>query len=190
MDKLSNKRETNLSTKTGNKKSLKFSNTEIEKFFPTFGSARNLYVPFKVPHSSHLKGLCLRVPRLRGFKKIKRFVLRYWFQGEYRKLTLGIFKSGYGVKEVNDKLYQIVKVHTNETGLWIKNPNITEREKETKITKAQFIDSQKKTSRETIELLCKAGYPRTTKTGNLTARTISQCFRSLAGFNWRARHLK
>ena len=190
MTELSNKRETKPSDDTGDKKPLDFSNAKIEKYSPTFGNARNLYIPFKVPHGSHLKGLCLSVSRLKGFKKIKRFVLRYWFQGKYTKLTLGIFKSGYGVKEVNDKLYQIVKEHTNEKGLWIKNPNITEREKETKITKAQFIDSQKKTAREAIELLCKAGYPRTTKTGNLTARTISQCFRFLAGFNWRARHLK
>ena len=36
MDKLSNKRETNLSAETGNKKSLKFSNAEIEKLSPTF----------------------------------------------------------------------------------------------------------------------------------------------------------
>ena len=153
MTELSNKRETKPSDDTGDKKPLDFSNAKIEKYFPTFGNARNLYIPFKVPHGSHLKGLCLGVSRLKGFKKIKRFVLRYWFQGKYTKLTLGIFKSGYGVKEVNDKLYQIVKEHTNEKGLWIKNPNITEREKETKITKSQFVESLKKTIRETIELL-------------------------------------
>ena len=62
MTELSNKRETKSSVETGNKKSLKFSNAEIEKFSPTFGNARNLYIPFKVPHGSHLKGLCLRVP--------------------------------------------------------------------------------------------------------------------------------
>ena len=190
MTELSNKREIKPSDNTVNKKPLDFSNTKIEKCSPTFGNARHLYIPFKVPHGSHLKGLCLRVSRLKGFKKIKRFVLGYWFQGKYRKLTLGIFKPGYGVKEVNDKLYQIVKEHTNEKGLWFKNPNITEREKETKITKSQFVESQKKTIRETIELLCKAGFPRSTRTGSLTARFISQCFRFLAGYNWRARHLK
>ena len=176
MTELSNKRETKPSGDTGNKKPLDFGNVKIEKYSPTFGNARNLYIPFKVPHGSHLIGLCLRVSRLKGFKKIKRFVLRYWFKGEYRKLTLGIFKSGYGVKEVNDKLYQIVKEHTNEKGLWIKNHNITEREKETKITKAQFAESLKKTIRETIKLLFKAGYSESTRTGTLTGRFISQCF--------------
>ena len=190
MEELSNKRETNLSRETGNKKSLKFNNIEIKNLSPTFGNSRHLYIPFKVPHNSHLKGLCLRVSRLKGFKTVKHFVLRYWFQGKYNKLTLGIFKLGYGVKEINDKLYQIVKEHTNEKGLWVKNPNITEKEKETKITKSQFVESQKKTIRETIELLCKAGFPRSTRTGTLTARFISQCFRFLAGYNWRARHLK
>ena len=188
MTELSNKRETKSSAETGNKKSLSFSNTKIEKYSPTFGNARNLYIPFKVPYGSHLKGLCLRVSRLKGFKTIKRFVLRYWFEGKHKKLTLGIFKPGFGVKEVNDKLFQIVKEHTNEKGRWIKSPNITEREKETKITKSQFVESLKKTIRETIELLCKAGFPRSTRTGTVTARFISQCFRFLAGYNWRARH--
>ena len=45
MTGLSNKRETKSSAETGNKKSLPFSNTEIKKFFPTFGNARNLYIP-------------------------------------------------------------------------------------------------------------------------------------------------
>ena len=61
MTGLSNKRETKPSAETGNKKSLSFSNAKIEKYFPTFGNARNLYIPFKVPYGSHLKGLCLRV---------------------------------------------------------------------------------------------------------------------------------
>ena len=112
MTELSNKRETKPSDDTGNKKPLDFSNAKIEKYSPTFGNARNLYIPFKVPHGSHLKGLCLRVSRLKGFKKIKRFVLRYWFQGEYSKLTLGIFKPVCVVKETNDILFRIIKEHT------------------------------------------------------------------------------
>jgi len=77
MTELSNKGETKSSAETGNKKSLPFSNAEIKKFFPTFGTARNLYIPFKVPYGSHLKGLFLRVSRVKGFKKIKRFVFIY-----------------------------------------------------------------------------------------------------------------
>jgi len=48
MTELSNKRETNLSVETGNKKSLKFSNAEIEKLSPTFGNARHVRIPFNV----------------------------------------------------------------------------------------------------------------------------------------------
>jgi hypothetical protein len=54
------------------------------------------------------------VSKLKGFKTIKRFVLRYWLEGKHKKITLGIFKPGFGIKEINDKLYQIVKEHTNE----------------------------------------------------------------------------
>ena len=77
MSELYNKRETKPDTttdnKTRNKKTLEFSNAKIEKFSPTFGTARHVYIPFKVPHGSHLKGLCLRVSKLKGFKTIKRF---------------------------------------------------------------------------------------------------------------------
>ena len=54
MTELSNKRETKPSDDTVNKKPLDFSNAEIKKFFPTFGNARHVYIPFKVPHGSHL----------------------------------------------------------------------------------------------------------------------------------------
>ena len=52
MTELSNKRETKPSDDTGDKKPLDFSNAKIEKCSPTFGNARNLYIPFKVPHGS------------------------------------------------------------------------------------------------------------------------------------------
>ena len=77
MTELSNKRETKPSDDTVNKKPLDFSNAKIEKYSPTFGNARNLYIPFKVPYGSHPKGPCLRVSKLKGLKKIKSFMLRY-----------------------------------------------------------------------------------------------------------------
>ena len=54
MSKLYNKRETKPDTTTGNKKRLDYSNAKIEKFSPTFVTARHVYIPFKVPHGSHL----------------------------------------------------------------------------------------------------------------------------------------
>ena len=57
MSKLYNKRETKpdstIGNKTGNKKSLDYSNAKIEKFSTTFGTARHVFIPFKVPHGSH-----------------------------------------------------------------------------------------------------------------------------------------
>jgi len=55
------------------------------------------------------------VSKLKGFKTIKRFVLRYWLEGKHKKITLGIFKPGFGIKEINDKLYQINNLFFNPT---------------------------------------------------------------------------
>ena len=178
-----------LSNKHDTKSSVEFSNTKIENFIPTFGEtkARHLEFPFSVPKGSHLKGLCLRVSKA---TKLKYFVLRYWHNKKLRRLVLGIFKSGYGIKEVNDKLYQLVKDHTNDKGIWITDPLIAEKEKETKITKKQIDDSKKLTLREVIEMFCKAGFPQLYNKGGLSKRHMSDCFRYLVGYNWRARHLR
>ena len=117
--KLTNKPDTN--------SSVDFSNAKIESCVPTFGDtkARHLEIPFSVPKGSHLKGLVLRISKA---TKLKYFVLRYWYNKKLRRLVLGIFKSGYGIKEVNDKLYQLVKDHTNDKGIWITDPLIAEKE--------------------------------------------------------------
>ena len=175
------------SDKTGNKKTLQFNNSAIEKYLPTFGNYRHVKIPFKVPLRSHLKGLKLRISKS---TRKKYFVLYYWFQGEYHAYTVGTFTPGFGVKEVSKKLFTIVEEHTNDKGLWIKDPKITERDNETKITKSQFKNSQKKTVRETIELFCKAGFPRMERGGNLTSRVISSIVRALIGYSWRTAHLR
>ena len=54
--------------------------------------------------------------------------------------------------EVSNKLFDIVEKHTNNKGLWLEDPKITKKDEETKITKSQFKNSQRKTVRETIEL--------------------------------------
>ena len=81
MTKLINKLETNPSGKTGNKKTLRFSNTEIDKLIPTFGNSRFVRIPFKVPLRSHLKGLTLNISKS---TRNKYFVLWYWFEVRYR----------------------------------------------------------------------------------------------------------
>ena len=114
----------------------------------------------------------------------------YWFQNRYHTLTLGAYGPGFGVKEVNTKLFDIYEKHTNDKGIWIKDPKLTKIDDETKITKSQFKNSQKKTVRETIELLCMAGFPRQKMGGNLTAKTISNVVRCLIGYSWRTAHLR
>ncbi len=111
MTELSNKRETKPSDDTGDKKPLDFSNAKIEKFSPTFGNGRNLYIPFKVPHSSHLKGLCLRVSRLRGFKKIIFKLLRISIKKNLRKITLNspLFNASFFAKYLKDAVWKIWK---------------------------------------------------------------------------------
>ena len=187
MPKLINKPPTKLGEQTTNKETLQFSNTAIEKYLPTFGNLRHKTIPFKVPLKSHLKGLTLQMSKA---TKKKYFVLRYWFQNRYRPYTLGTFGPSFGVKQVSNKLFDIVEEHTNDKGLWLKDPKITKKDEETKITKSQFSNSQRKTVRETIELLCKAGFPRQEMGGNLTARTIANVVRTLIGYNWRTAHLR
>ena len=134
--KLTNK----LETKPSKYFHVEFSNAKIEKFKPTFGNskARYLECPFDVPKGSHLKGLVLKISKA---TKLKLFVLRYWYEGKHRRHSLGYFKSGYGTKEVNDKMFELVKDHCNDKGIWITDPSIAEKEKQNKITKKQIDDS-------------------------------------------------
>ena len=184
MKKLNNKLATKLSKETVHKrdtnfpfailpkerKTLQFNNSAIEKYLPTFGNLRHTKIPFKVPLKSHLKGLTLRMSRA---TKTKYFNLQFWFKGKNHPYSLGKYGPGFGVKEVSVKLFDIYEKHTNDKGLWLEDPRLTKRDEETKITKSQFKNSQKKTVRETIELLCIAGFPRQKMGGSLTAKTIA-----------------
>ena len=49
MKELRNKPETIPGGETGNKETLPFSNTAIEKYIPTFGNSRHIKIAFKVP---------------------------------------------------------------------------------------------------------------------------------------------
>ena len=168
-------------------KTLQFSNSAIDKWLPTFGNQRHKHILFTVPLKSHLKGLTLRMSKA---TKTKVFGLRFWFKGTNNPFPLGIYRPGFGVKEVSVKLFDIYQKHTNDKGLWIKDPRLTKIDEETKITKSQFSSSQKKTVRETIELLCIAGFPRQITGGNLTSRTIANVVRVLIGYSWRTAHLR
>ena len=83
-----------------------------------------------------------------------------------------------------------VSLKSHLKDLWLEDPKITKKDEETKITKSQFKNSQRKIVRETIELLCKAGFPRQIMGGSLTSRTIASVVRVLIGYSWRTAHLR
>ena len=56
----------------------------------------------------------------------KHFWLRFWFNSKPDYWTIGKYTEEFGVKEVEDKLYPIIRSHKNDKGYWIKNPKETE----------------------------------------------------------------
>ena len=109
-----------------------------------------LWIPFNVAKKSSLKGLQLCVHRSTGNKY---FTVHYWFKKKHKILSIGKFIPGiFGTKQVEDKLFSIVKDHTNEKGIWIKDPAITARDSTRIITDTQFKNSQKKIINEIIKL--------------------------------------
>lgn len=145
------------------------------------------YIPFDVPKKTKFKGLqlCIIKSTLNKF-----FTLRYWIGGKCKIYTLGKFDlEAFGVKEVEQKLETIVKKHTNDKGHWIKDPAITDKEKERKITIASFEEAQKKTVNEVIEELIEAELPKTKNEGTLASDTAREQVRFLIGYNARTNHL-
>ena len=59
MKELINKLSTKMGNRTVNKEGLKFSNSAIDNYLPTFGNLKHKSIPFIVPLRSHLKGLTL-----------------------------------------------------------------------------------------------------------------------------------
>ena len=173
-------------------KKLEFTNSAITKWTPehTKGGKTEIYktIPFKVAKGSHLKGLTLR----RSYStRQKEFILKFWFNKNIRIINLGIFNpDSFNVKHLNDKLYHLHKKHTNDKGLWVIDPRITQKEEERKLKEDQNKEVEKKTIRETIEEFAMAGFPRGKRDGKLTARSISSITRYLLGYNKRTKHLR
>ena len=67
--------------------------------------------------------------------------MQYWFQSKAYKLTIGEFKLGkFGVKEAQDKFNQLYQDHTNDRGIWIKNPKQTIKDADKKVYEKIFSD--------------------------------------------------
>ena len=124
---------------------LKFTDYSINKFKPDYKDKKKKTYPLP---GGGIKGLKLNCIKISGNKF---FIQNFWFNGKPDYWTVGEFRLGpegqpplFGKKQCEEKVYEIAKEHTNDRGLWIKDPKITEKDKETKITKSQFKNSQKK----------------------------------------------
>ena len=175
---------------------LEFKDTAIDKIkgqdleFSSQGKTKlkdRIYIPFNVTKKSSLKGLKLCVHRSTGNRY---FVVIFWFKKKQKIYSVGKFIPGiFGTKQVEEKLFPVVKEHTNEKGIWIKDPNITERDKTRVITDTQFTDSKKKTINEIIVACLKADLPKGKHAGRLRAISAQDLSRYMIGYNWRHKHL-
>mgnify|MGYP003146810250 CR=1 FL=1 len=180
-----------------NIKSIDFTNSAIEKLKIAdldFGKQKFLTIPFKVPRGSHLKGMALLLSKA---TKTKRFVLRFWYEGHTHRHVLGDYKAykntndpGFTCIQVNKKQYDIYQEHTNDKGLYITSPKIGDRIKEDKITDHQLVIDNSLTLRDIIEKICIDEFPKYYIEGTLSRSHLSDIFRYLCGYNWRAKHVK
>ncbi len=199
MKKLTNKPATFLGHNNPpvNPKSMDFTNSAIEKLKLDdldFGNKRYLEIPFVVSKGSHLKGLVLTISKA---TKTKNFTLRFWMNERYQRYNLGTYRSyknsndlGFTTVQANIKQYDLYSKHTNDKGLYLTSPKIADKIKDTKITEHQIEVLDSLTLRDIIEKICIDGFPKYEIEGCLSRRHLSDMFRYLAGYNWRAKHLR
>jgi len=147
---------------------------------------RKILTPFLVPKKSSLKGLKLCIHRDTGSKY---FWLSFWFNKRNDYYSVGKFTDLFGTKEVEDKLLPIVRLHTNDKGHWIKNPNITEKESERVIKKEDIKAVDRRSVNEVIESLMQENMPKIASEGTICAKSIREQSRFLIGYNKRTRFL-
>ena len=144
-------------------------------------------IPLKTDKKTSLKGLKLTIHRSTGSKI---FMVNYKFQSKSKYLVLGKFSLGiFGIKQVEELLFPIVKSNTNDKGIWVKDPLITERNKTRVITKENVKELERKTINEVITEFYKSDFPRATRPGNLRARSMKDHSLYLIGHNWRVKHM-
>ena len=170
---------------------VKFTDYAVNKFFASFIIDGKLkarkYIPFDVSKHTILKGL-----KLVQYQKTKKkyFVLRYWFQQQYKMITIGEFiLDKFGCRECENKVFEIARAHQDDKGYWIKDPLQTIRDQENRIQSSVVEESYKLLVNKVIERICKANFPRAKKEGRLSASSISTHCLHLIGRNWRTRHL-
>ena len=179
-------------------KSIEFTNSAIEKLKVDnldFKNKRYIEIPFVVSKGSHLKGLVLTISKA---TKTKNFTLRFWMNERYQRYNLGTYRSyknsndlGFTCVQVNKKQSDLYNEHTNEKGLYTTSPKIADKIKETKITNHQKEVLDNLTLRDVILLICEAGFPKFLIDGaSLSKIHLASIFKFLAGYNWRAKHIR
>ena len=174
------------------RRSLKFTDYAIDRYNADFINAKGktqkqVRISFDVSKNTALKGL--RLVHYRNSKK-KYFNLQYWFNGRPNNVSIGEFRLGiFGVKEVEEKVFNLVKQFTNDKGHWTSDPRLAILEKEHRITKALIQKSQQLTIRDVILRIAKDGFPKTKRQGLLSVNSIKEFIKFMFGFNWRSRCL-
>jgi len=160
----------------------------VDKLSQTIKLKKQIYVPFEVSKNTFLKGLKLCV--FRG-TNTKIFVVQYWFNKKADYHVIGKYIPRlFTTKECQNKLFKLVKTHTNDNGFWILDPKLTEREKNRAITSDQLEQIQKKTINESIIEYFKSGAPRSKQDGEIGSTTLKQVIRTAIGFNKRTKYVR
>ena len=179
-------------------KSIRFKEEAINKVRKEnydFGEKRFLYIPFSVGKDTHQRGLKLYITKGRigdtSTKKV--FYTQFWFNGRASKHKVGNFNQQFGVKECNDYLIELYKTHIDpQTGLWIKDPNVTARNNVRIVPKKDTTAPAGKTINETLESYCGAdeleghrGFLKDIKQGYKNSKSAKNIFRCMAGYSKR-----
>ena len=171
--------------KTITEKKLLYTDYSIERFHANFigakGTRVRVYKSFEGKNAP--KGM-----RICQFEKTKAkyFIIQYWYDGKSHQLTLGEFYYGkFGAKEALDEYNKIYQSHTNDKGLWIKDPKQTMKDQDNKVYEAEAIKLQKKSIREVIEDIVKDNFPGIQQSGNLVSSSQKSHGLPMYGYNKR-----
>jgi len=127
------------------------------------------------------KGIQLRwTPKTN--KKVFRLV--FLFRGKSYSHYCGEFLPGsFGCNDLDKYLLTLNDTHRNDDGTFKTNPNVEV------ITTKELKNSQFKTVRQVIELICEDNFPRKNIKGKLSASSQKDFTRFLIGYNKRREHI-
>ena len=155
---------------------IRFKNEHINKIKSSnydFGKKKELLLPFKVDKDSYRKGLKLKIYKGKPGEpnNAKTFYIQFWLNdgiertnkkgqkiyGQSITYRLGKYSQKFGVEECDTELKDLFHTHTDkESGLWIKNPNETRKNKKRIVEKPDTTQAKGYTINEVIEAYCGA----------------------------------